>query len=90
MTQRILRYEVPVDDQPHPITLSGAGTVLHVASRDTATVEFWAVHSGEAAPTVDRQFIVVGTGHSYPDHWIYVGTAFAAGGALVWHLMEVP
>lgn len=88
--ERVLRYEVPVDDQAHDIDLSGAGNVLHVASRQADKVEFWALDCGTTVPKVKRVFVVVGTGHPYPDHWIYVGTALAAEGALAWHLMEVP
>ena len=84
--KRVLRYTVPVDGGAHYFDLSGA--VVHVACRQPDAVELWAVESG--GPTVKREFTVVGTGHPYPDHWKHVGTALAADGALVWHLMEVP
>ena len=41
MTEAIYRYEVPVDDEPHPIELSG--DIVHVGCRDPKTVEFWAL-----------------------------------------------
>lgn len=81
---RILRYEVPVDDQWHQHDLSG--TVLHVAARRRDVVEFWALDGGTL--TVTRRFRVYGTGHPIDDESLYLGTALAAGGALVWHLME--
>jgi hypothetical protein len=85
VTEAIYRYEVPVDDDVHPIELSGK--ILHVGCRDPRTVEFWALHSG--GPTVERVFCVVGTGHPIPDGWTkLVGTAIAPGGHLVWHLLE--
>lgn len=92
VTTRVCRREPrpalrrPVDGQKHSFDLSGA--VLHVDSRSAEIVEFWALDSG--GPLVARAFSVVGTGHSYPDHWKYVGSVIVADGALVWHLMEVP
>jgi hypothetical protein len=82
---RILRHSVLVDDQTHFFDLSGA--VVHVDCREPDVVEVWALDTG--GPTVRREFTVVGTGHPFPDDWQHVGTALAAGGALVWHVMEV-
>ena len=85
MTEAIFRYEVPVDDKPHTLELSGA--VLHVDCRDASTVEVWALETG--GPPVERVFRVVGTGHPLPEGWTrHVGTAIAPGGHLVWHLLE--
>lgn len=84
--QRIIRWVVPVDDQPHAFPMNGA--IVHVASRSVDTVTFWTIDSG--GPKRDRTFQVVGTGQPFAEHWKYVGTALAADGALVWHLMEVP
>lgn len=82
---RIYRYEVPVGGV-HALTL--AGTVLHVGCRQEETVEFWVMHSDDA-PSRERRFMVVGTGHPLPDGlWQYHGTAVAPGGRLVWHLLE--
>lgn len=83
-TARILRYEIPVDDQWH--TLSFPGRVLHVAARQPDTVEVWALSGGGV---FERQFRVFGTGHPLPTEPMrHVGTTVAAGGALVWHLFE--
>lgn len=86
MTAAIYRYEIPVDGEWHVLSLSGA--IHHVACRDRPdVVEVWALSSG--GPTVTRSFRVYGTGHPLPEHPVtYRGTAFAAGGRLVWHLME--
>lgn len=83
---RILRYEVPVDDQYHEFDLRG--DVLAVGCRQPTVAEFWATHSDDA-PTVTRRFLVVGTGHPMPDNAAHRGTATAPGGHLVWHLLEV-
>lgn len=81
----IYRYEVPVDDQWHELTLSGA--VVHVDSRRIASIEVWALCSD--GPTTRRQFRVYGTGQPIDEPNLrHVGTAVAP--TLVWHLMERP
>lgn len=82
----VFRYPVPVDDQWHTVALSGP--IVHVACRDSdAIVEFWAISGAESECL--RAFRVFGTGHPLPPAaTTHVGTAFAAGGALVWHLFE--
>jgi hypothetical protein len=78
------RFEVPVDDRWHTFTLSNSP--LYVAARRPDVVEFWAVVDG--APKVERSFRVFGTGQPIPDDPDYWGTALAADGQLVWHLLE--
>lgn len=84
LAPRIHRYEIPVDDQPHTLHLTGP--VLHVAARTPHAVELWTLHT----PTTSARpctFRVYGTGHPIaPDH-TYRGTALAPHG-LVWHLLE--
>ena len=81
----IFRYEVPVDDAWHTLTLSGP--VLHVAARTPETVEVWALSTD--GPTTERRMRVFGTGQPLPDQPLdHIGTAFAAEGRLVWHVME--
>lgn len=81
---RILRYEIPVDDAWH--TISGCGAPLHVGCRNADIVEFWAWELQPPDRSV-REFKVIGTGHlADSDSW-YAGTALAPGGHLVWHLM---
>lgn len=102
MSRRVLRYEVPVDDQWHEIEVQG--DVAHVGCRQADVVEFWAVDPVQAnritnglgeliretfhdVPTkpLRRRFRVFGTGQLI-DEGLYVGTTYAAGGSLVWHL----
>lgn len=89
---RVLRYEVPVDDEWHTITLRS--TILCVASRDPRVVELWAVDSDGAEPERPYEYRVFGTGHLLPfrigDPAEHVGTAITAGGSLVWHLFRRP
>lgn len=85
MGLRVLKWSVPVDDQPHPI---GAGRVLHVECQTSVnTVEIWTLELNEPG-TVFAQ--VFGTGQPLPgsveDH---LGSTVTAGGALVWHLFRV-
>ncbi len=85
MSGRILRYEVPVDDQPHTIT---CGPVLHVACRDSIdVVELWAVRQPRRSEQ-PRTFQVFGTGQPIPDGWEWRGTVVVSSVRLVWHLHE--
>jgi hypothetical protein len=85
MPLAIHRYEIPVDDQWHTISLSG--DVLHIAARRSDTVELWAFSDGSAGATC--AFRVFGTGQPLPDDSAlhYRGTALAPHG-LVWHLFD--
>lgn len=91
---RVLRYEVPVDDEWHEIV---AGEALHVDCRRFDTVEFWALEGTEFTQTLR----VFGTGQPLPDEPLkHVGSALspfaperpllrgAMRGELVWHLFR--
>jgi len=80
----VYRYTVPVDDRWHTLDLTGP--IVHVDCRRPDLVEVWALAGAE--PERPRTLRVFGTGHPLPDDVTYVGTALAAGGALVWHLFE--
>lgn len=86
----MLRYVVPVDDQPHEFPLwSDPVRVETTASPDK--VEFWAegYPNHDSASPLRRSFQVFGTGHSVPDDARWVGTTARYAG-LVWHLYELP
>ncbi|MBM0235939.1 hypothetical protein JNW88_00355 [Micromonospora sp. ATA32] len=86
-TARILRFEVPVDDRWHILTLPGP--IVHIATRRPDVVEVWATTDGCYPQEHDLR--VYGTGEPYPadcGNVCHVGTAIAPGGALVWHLMQ--
>lgn len=79
--QRVLRWDVPVDDQWHEI---GAGYVAHVAARTHRErhgdlVEVWTVEDvADTQVTVVvpmRSVTVVGTGHQVPDNTEHIGSA---------------
>ncbi len=91
MGKKIYRYAVRINDQWQPLRLSGR--IVHVGRPPGAGpagddhVELWAEHTGDGDARV-RQFRVYGTGHPINEPCTHVGTAFGAGGELVWHLME--
>lgn len=80
----IYRYEIPADGEWHNVDLSG--DIVHVASRRSDVVEFWAWHGTTPART--RQMRVYGTGREITEPVIYVGTAL--DGPMVWHLVRRP
>lgn len=102
--RRVLRYEVPVDDQWHRVEF--VGDVAHVGCRTPEVVEFWAtpgvrvhrVHDGMGQLISERYGEVYDKPRTrefrvFPtgepvDSGLHVGTTFAADGAIVWHLFE--
>ena len=90
---RVLRYEVPVDDEWHSFQLSGK-IYPFVNAPFPHVVEFWALDSDRHI--VNRKFRVVGTGQPLPFStridisYDYIGTAIFKNevGRLVWHLFE--
>lgn len=86
----VYRYEVPVDDQWHEITMWGGSPVLHVAARQLDVVEFWAEYRDWEWQTGPRWFRVFGTGQPLAESPMqHRGVALAgAAGQLVWHLYE--
>jgi len=82
----MFRYEVPVDDRPHVLTLTG-DPVAVAASPGLQYVEFWAEHDDSAGRT-DRAFRVFGTGQPLPPGARWAGTCPRVSG-LVWHLYEI-
>ena len=86
MSRRVFRSLVPVDDQWH--TVDFRGPIVHVATRDEHLVEVWHIYDNAAAPT-RRVLRVFGTGQTLTDDdSLFIGTAIAPGGHLVWHLFE--
>lgn len=82
----VLRHTVPVDDRWHAVTY--AGHIVHVATRRADAVELWTIALPDQAETV-HHLRVFGTGHPIEvPVFAHRGTAFAAGGSLVWHLIE--
>lgn len=84
-TTRILRFEVPVDDEWHLIRVP-RNSVLHVDCRFARSVEFW-MREHESGTEV-RAYRVYGTGQPIPATASYEGTALAPGGRAVWHLFS--
>jgi hypothetical protein len=84
--RRVLRYEVPVDDEWHRIESPGR-ILSRIAARRPDVVEFWAIQGGAVDGT--GEFRVYGTGQPIEAGDVsYIGTTLAADGALVWHLFK--
>lgn len=84
--RRMFRYEVPLDGQPHEVSLANGHRVA-VAVNMAGSVEFWSEHD-DSAPASIRTFQVFGTGHALPDGAKWVGTCPRVSG-LVFHLYEL-
>jgi len=86
MAKRVLKWNVPVDDQSHPV---GAGRVLYVQCQfGPESVQVWTEES-ELTGSGERKVRVYGTGQPVPFDAPHLGTAVTADGALVWHLFDV-
>jgi hypothetical protein len=80
----IHRAELPIDDRPHGIDLTGE--ILYVASRQAGTVDVWYQARPDGMEPMQRSFQIVGTGQPIPTHLGlylldgYKGTAITADG----------
>lgn len=95
---RVLKWNVKVDDEKHPI---GIGKVVHVACLESSgIVQVWTLEDAKAIDTF-RWAQVIGTGMEVPEvedygfehlpqPWDHVGSTVTAGGALVWHVFAEP
>lgn len=82
--QRVLKWDIPVDDTPH---IAGAYPVFVVCQDTYETVQLWTLDNGDGH--VDTPYQVFGTGQPVPDGAVYVGTAPAMGGKLIWHVFDM-
>jgi hypothetical protein len=84
----IHRAELPIDDRPHGIDLTG--DILHAAIRRPGAVDVW--YLARRDPSVEhmrRSFQIVATGQPIP-LWLgrHHATAITQDGQLVWHVLE--
>ena len=86
MSARVLKWDVPVDDQPHRI---GGGDVIHVDSQRGRSdeIQVWTFENDQ--PVRARVVRVFGTGHTVPLDAKPLGSVVVGGGHLVWHVFEV-
>ena len=78
----VLKWQVPVDDNPHPI---GRGSAVLVDCQRPDVVTVWTLEPSMSY-TADRQVQVFGTGQSIPIGSEHIGSVMTFGGALVWHV----
>lgn len=97
MTRRMLRYQVPADDEWHTVELKAGASVFIAAhsERGPDRVDFWAEgdldeNFAPAGPLEPRKFRVFGTGQPLPDGVVWRATTARSPEGLVWHLMELP
>ena len=81
---RVLKWNVPVDDEWHPI---GSGPVVHVDAFNPWEVFIWTLQENESQTRAAR---VYGTGQPLPENVEHLGSASANGGALIWHVFGSP
>lgn len=88
----IHRFELPIDDRPHGIDLTGE--ILHTAARRPGHVDVWYQARPEGMEPMRRTFQIVGTGQPIPTHLgLYLsgshkGTAITPDDQFVWHVLE--
>ena len=88
----IHRAELPIDDRPHGLDLTGE--ILHTAVRRPGAVDVWYQPRPGTMESMRRSFQIVGTGQPIPQHLgFYVvhghkGTAVSPDGQWVWHVLE--
>ena len=70
-----------------PVAAMPRGAQILTVHEQYGEVCLWALVDPDA-PTEDRRFHIVGTGHPSAHLKNYIGTAQVAGGALVWHVFE--
>ena len=87
MSNRVLKWPVVADGDSYFVS----GTPVFVACTDDKiydVVHVWTL-SSESVTDETRKLQIFATGQPVPDDAVYVGTALAAGGALVWHVFDV-
>lgn len=91
---RIMRWEIPVDDQDHEVAAWGEVVGAEVAMNSPWLMSFWTVETEQDAmawiernESSGRRFRVFGTGQSIPGKWEHRASAPRTRG-LVFHLME--
>ncbi|WP_399559500.1 hypothetical protein OIA45_48740 (plasmid) [Streptomyces chartreusis] len=83
----IHRAELPIDDRPHGIDLTG--DILHAAVRRNGSVDVWYYRRGQDIKPMRRSFQIVATGQPIPGHLpLHHKTAITPDGQLVWHVLE--
>ncbi|MEW2402190.1 hypothetical protein [Streptomyces sp. NPDC046862] len=84
----IHRAELPIDDHPHGIDLTG--DLLGAAVRRPGAVDVWYwARRDQTVPHMRRSFQIVATGQPVPPHLgTHHATAVTGDGMLVWHVLE--
>lgn len=90
----VYKYEIPVDDEPHEITVLSPGLQFDPLAIKAFVDRVWVWFEVDTLldKSSQRTLQVFGTGHAIPEHedkvarW--VGTDIDMSTGLVWHLYE--
>lgn len=91
MAAKIWKSNLKVKDR-QTIYLPEGAKIIAVGAQDSTgkTVQLWMEADPKAQiDTVGRRIAIAGTGHDAPPGE-HLGTVITAGGALVWHVYELP
>lgn len=80
---KIYKYQINILTQPNKVELPVDSQILHWAEQNE-TITFWAKVDPTCKVMETHEFFVYGTGHSIPDHLVYVSTVFIH--PFVWHV----
>lgn len=86
-------WKFPLRSLENVVALPKGAQLLHVGpdarSKDAYYGALWAEIPETDAETVDRTFLVFGTGQAMPMvHLVHVGSFISEGGRFVWHVYE--
>jgi hypothetical protein len=83
----IWKYEIDLYNPAQTFRMPPFSKIVHVDSQKPNTLQFWAEIPMPQDELVEREFVVVGTGHAIENPDLqYAGTA--KDGEFIWHLYE--
>jgi len=86
MNSEIHKYPISLTESFEIDTSNSVGSPILVGLQN-GEPWFWLIEAWPDKKTYRRKFTVVGTGHTIPENWNYVGSWQAP--PFVWHLHEV-
>lgn len=88
MNQTVWKIVLPVADRQEIECPTGAEFLC--AREQFEQVCIWFRCAGGTSSFERRQIAIAGTGHPIESQWLYIGTAALQGGALMFHVFEIP
>lgn len=84
----IWKYKIPKFGEPFIVEMPADAVVMHAAMQMNDPVMWAEVYTDNNHSR--RRFIVIGTGMELQYPGVYIDTFQQGGGALIWHLFEIP